>query len=456
MSEKSGIESECIEAGIMENALVMIAILDKKGKIFSWNHAAESITGYTKAEVIGNTSVWKSLYPDNEYRRSVTAKIRKTLSKKNYFKNLETTIKTRSGDSRIILWNTKEITWDSESRVIAVGIDITRQKETDAFSRSVIDNANVLMAVMVQGKVLLWNKGAESITGYSSDEVVGSSSVWKRLYPDAEYRRTITTWINSIIKERRFFENLDTTIVTKNGDRRTIRWNTREIPAGAQVRDIAIGSDITLQRDLDAFRESVIENAYILITVLDKKGKILVWNKAAEAITGYAKNEVIGKSDIWKYLYPDADYRKTITQRIAKILKEERIFENFETTIVNKEGSRRILAWNTREISGSTETREIAIARDITEQRQAEEALLAYITEMAMRLKHPVEIIRDNIQEIVVLFSNGKLTKEEIITLLEGQVRNATQVAINVQEFQKAVAEKNKEIPEAYRKFLEG
>jgi PAS domain S-box-containing protein len=276
------------------------------------------------------------------------------------------------------------------------------------------------------------------------------------LYPDAEYRRTITTWIDSIIKERRLFENLDTTITTKNGDKRTIRWNTREITAGTQVRDIAIGSDITLQRDLDAFRESVIENAYILITVLDAKGNILVWNKAAEAITGFTKGEVIGKRDIWKYLYPEADYRKTITKRITRILREERIFENFETTIVTKGGSQRILAWNTREISGGTETREIAIARDITEQRQAEEALLAYITEMAMRLKHPVEIIRDNIQEIADLFSTGKLTKEEIITLLEGQVRNATQVAINVQEFQKAIAEKNKEIPEAYRKFLEG
>ncbi len=43
-----------------------------------------------------------------------------------------------------------------------------------------------------------------------------------------------------------------------------------------------------------------------------------------------------------------------------------------------------------------------------------------------------------------------------MVTMLEGQVRNATQIAANVQEFQKAILEKNKEIPEAYRKFLEG
>ncbi len=209
------------------------------------------------------------------------------MRQKNYFENLETTIKTQSGDSRIILWNTKEIQWDGEPKVIAVGMDITSQKEMDAFSRSIIDNANVLMAVMAHGKVLLWNKGAELITGYSSDEVVGNSNVWKRLYPDAEYRRTITRQITGIITEQRYFENLVTMIVTRTGEQRFISWNTKQI----------------------------------------------------EASGGY---------------------------------------------------------------------HEIAIGRDITEQRQAEEALLAYISEMAMRLKHPVEIIRDNIQEIADLIQQWK------------------------------------------------
>jgi PAS domain S-box-containing protein len=336
MTETSGAQSECIESGIMENALVMIAVLDKKGKIFTWNHAAESITGYLKEDIIGNANVWKLLYPDKDYRRSVTAKITKILAAKNYFENLETTIKTKSGEFRTIHWNTKEIRWEGDSKVIAVGMDITSQKEMDAFSRSIIDNANVLMAVMApHGEVLLWNKGAESITGYSGDEVVGNSTIWKRLYPDAEYRRSITRQITGIIAEQRYFENLVTTIITKTGERRTISWNTRQI----------------------------------------------------EASSGY---------------------------------------------------------------------HEIAIGRDITDQRQAEEALLAYISEMAMRLRQPVEIVRDNLQEIADLINEGKITKEEMMTMLRVQVRNATQIAANIREFQKAIAEKNTEIPEAYRKFLEG
>jgi hypothetical protein len=48
------------------------------------------------------------------------------------------------------------------------------------------------------------------------------------------------------------------------------------------------------------------------------------------------------------------------------------------------------------------------------------------------------------------------LTYEEIITVLEGQARNATQIEANIREFQTAIVEQNRSIPETYRKFLEG
>jgi len=329
-------EKTCIEAGFFENALVMIAVLESTGKIVAWNHAAEAITGYTAAEVVGNPAVWKNLYPDPGYRRDATKKFVDILAKKKYFENLETTIRTRSGGSRIILWNTKEVTLGGSTRIISVGVDITGQ------------------------------------------------------------------------------------------------------------------------RQLDAFRESIIDNAYILLAVLGPGGTVLVWNKAAESITGYLRNEVVGKRDVWKKIYPDAGYRKTITRRIVDIISRQSYFENLETTIRTKSGEERIISWNTRRIGSYEEAHEIAIGRDITEQRKAEEALLAYISEMAMRLRQPIEIVSESLYEIAGLVREGKLSRDEIVTALEGQARNAGQIASNVSEFQKAIAEKNREIPEAYRKFLEG
>jgi|WetSurMetagenome_2_1015567.scaffolds.fasta_scaffold04624_7 PAS domain S-box-containing protein len=335
MAKPETARAACAEEGILENALTMIVVLDQKGTILAWNHAAETITGYLRDDVVGKTDIWKSLYPEKEYRQSVTAKIRKIISEKQYFENLETTIRTRSGSSRIILWNTKEIVQDGINRSIAVGLDVTEQRQADFFRSSIIDNAHILIAVLDHGTVLVWNQAAETITGYSRDLVVGKRDIWQQLYPDAEYRRNVTRQITEIIRKNRHFENLETTIVTRSGQKKIISWNTRQIGTEGTQQDIAIGLDITARK-------------------------------------------------------------------------------------------------------------------------QAEDALFSYMTEMAMRLKGPIEIIRDNLTDVVNLIRSGKLDPEEIVLVLDGQIRITDQVAQNVLEFQRAVTKNNKEIPEAYRKFLAG
>ncbi len=319
-----------------------------------------------------------------------------------------------------------------------------------------LDNALVMIAVLEkEGKIVSWNHAAEAITGYSYDEVVGKTTVWKQLYPDKDYRDSVTAKIASILSTKNYFENLETIIRTRSGDSRIILWNTKKITNMGLPRTISVGLDVTEQRRADQFRESVIDNANILIAVLDK-GKVIVWNKAAETITGYSRDDVIGKRDIWKWLYPDAEYRNTVTRQIMDILTKNLFFENLETTIVTKSGEKKIIAWNTRQIANGKAQQDIAIGRDITERKRAEEALLSYMTEMAMRLKGPIEIIRNNLQDVAALVRNGKLELDDMAIVLDSQVRNANQIAQNVIEFQRAVTEKNKDIPEAYRKFLEG
>jgi len=320
-----------------------------------------------------------------------------------------------------------------------------------------LDNALVLIAVLDEkGRVISWNHAAETITGYSRDEVVGSANIWKHLYPDKEYRRGVTQKIADILKTKNYFENLETVIRTRSGDSHTILWNTKTILEAGMPRTIAVGMDVTTEREATLFRNSIIDNANVLIAVLDPKGTVQVWNKAAEVITGYSAGEVIGRHDIWKKIYPDTVYRRSVTQKISQVITEHNSFENIETTIHTKNGEERILSWNTRQIGTGGTLHEIAIGRDITDQRKAEEALVAYMTEMTMRLKQPVSIVSSTLLESAQLMKNGLLDKDETIMVFEGQARNAAQIEANIQEFQKAIVEKNKSIPEAYRKFLEG
>lgn len=329
--------------------------------------------------------------------------------------------------------------------------------ENSCLEAGILDNALVMITVLDEnGRVVSWNHAAETITGYSQEDVIGSGTIWKKLYPDKNYRKSITQKITDILATKNFFENLETTIRTLSGEPRTILWNTRKIVIDGQPRNIAVGMDVTTEREAKIFQESIIENAYVLIAVLDPKGKVQVWNKAAEMITGYSATGVVGRSDIWKKIYPDETYRRDITRKISRIISEHDYFENLETTIHTKNGDQRTISWNTRQIGGGGIFHEIAIGRDITEQRKAEKALVAYMTEMTMRLKQPVGMVSNTLQESARLIREGLLTNEEIITVLEGQARNTTQIEANIQEFQTAIVERNTSIPEAYRKFLEG
>ena len=320
-----------------------------------------------------------------------------------------------------------------------------------------LDNALVLIAVLDEkGRVISWNHAAETITGYSRNEVIGSTSIWKHLYPDREYRRSVTRKIADILKAKNYFENLETVIRTRSGESRTILWNTKTTLDQEMPRIISVGMDVTAEREATIFRDGIIDNANVLIAVLDPNGTVQVWNKAAEVITGYSASEVIGRRDIWKKIYPDVVYRRSVNQKISQVIAEQHSFENIETMIQTKTGDQRILSWNTREIGNGRTRHEIAIGRDITEQRKAEEALVAYMTEMTMRLKQPVTIVSNTLLESAQLMKDGILTNDEIITVFEGQARNAAQIGANIQEFQKAIVEKNRSIPEAYRKFLEG
>lgn len=129
---------------------------------------------------------------------------------------------------------------------------------------------------------------------------------------------------------------------------------------------------------LGQFRESVIDNASIWINVLDVGARVTVWNKAAEQISGYSRKEVLGNPLIWEWLYPDPEYRARIIKTVADILDQGVEVEDFETSIRVKSGEWKSIAWNSRrffneqgEIIGS-----IAIGRDITAYKQAEQRLV--------------------------------------------------------------------------------
>jgi len=132
-------------------------------------------------------------------------------------------------------------------------------------------------------------------------------------------------------------------------------------------------------RSISEFNECIVSNANVWLAVLDDSGTIIVWNQAAEEISGYRADEVVGKNTIWKMLYPDREYRKGVTRTILQIIGEKQFFQNFETKIRTKTGEKKTISWNTRAFPDETGIlhRYVAIGIDVTDRALAAEQIKA-------------------------------------------------------------------------------
>ncbi len=125
------------------------------------------------------------------------------------------------------------------------------------------------------------------------------------------------------------------------------------------------------------FKRIILENSAFWLNTLDKDAKITLWNKAAEKISGYSAEEVMGRDDIWNLLYPDETYRDSILAKALEIINDGKELTDFETTITTKGGLLKTLSWNTHDIKDAQNNviGSLAIARDVTRLRDHEKEL---------------------------------------------------------------------------------
>ncbi len=200
-----------------------------------------------------------------------------------------------------------------EQQVVLTVTDITdRERMLSDMIRlsdvreSIIKNANVwLMVLDTRGRILEWNFAAEQISGYPADEVIGGNEVWKRLYPEKNYRKEITVKITDIIKKGNYLENLLTTIISKNGTKKTILWNTRGLPDknGGIGSYIAIGVDITdrekveqVSREYAEWYSTLLRTTRDGYNLVDATGRLIEVNDNYCRMTGFSREELLGRS----------------------------------------------------------------------------------------------------------------------------------------------------------------
>jgi PAS domain S-box-containing protein len=268
-------------------------------------------------------------------------------------------------------------------------------RDSEERYRDLVENSHELICThALDGTILSINQAVLELLGYSPNEVTETMSIRDFLAP--EVRDQFEGYIAQILKEGAAIGTM--LVQTRSGERRLLEYYNSLRTEGVAVPIVrGIARDVTERRRAEkALRESeeryreLFENSRDAIYVHDMRGRYTSVNRAAEELSGYAREEIIGRP-FWDFVAPEfvRQARAYLCQKL-----EEVAATNYEVEILTKNGRRIPVEVNSRLIYQNG----VAIgvqgtARDIRERKRTQAALQNY----SQRLVQAQETERRNI-----------------------------------------------------------
>lgn len=303
------------------------------GTIMSWNPAAESMFGYSSAEMIGEPAL--CLIPPGRSDEIPAGLAR--IEAGQFAECSETRLVRKDGTVFPVSITVSPIRDENGAPVGASVIlrDRTEQEHAAQYARSLIEAAlDPLIMVGPDGSISDLNEAAVKIIGLSRDELSGSDFTQYVTEPDSAsevLRRVLAQ--ESVV-------NAPLTVRHRNGSLTRVLCNASAYrdSAGNVLGVLAVARDVTehLLRD-EAVQEvaSMVEfiDEAIIGTTLD--GVVTSWNPAATRMHGYSADEVLGRSI--GFVIPD-DRADEVAAILARVSAGQ-VVRGLETVRLRKDGT---------------------------------------------------------------------------------------------------------------------
>lgn len=228
------------------------------------------------------------------------------------------------------------------------------------------------------GRIVYQNPAVERRLGYGAAELQGRSVL--AVHPPARHDET-TAIIRDLLAGRSAV--CPVSLQTKTGDLVPVEtrisrgeWNGHPALFGVS-RDIS-GWRAAQEalRDSEALFRAMADSAQDAIVMMDERGSISFWNKAAERIFGHASDDVIGQ-DAHALLAP-ARHREVFLHAFARWCQTgggEAIGKTVELVGCRKDGAEFPIELSLASVRMKERWNAIAIIRDITRRKGLEEAV---------------------------------------------------------------------------------
>lgn len=237
-----------------------------------------------------------------------------------------------------------------------------------------------LIHIDLGGRVIRANRRASAIFGCAVSELTGR--LMTDFYPDLPSGLPLAMSLRSLWQAGEDVSDFDFQIRRADGQLRWVRISVSPVagPNRAVVAAIGAVSDVTEERaTADALRqakeyaEDLLHTSNAMVVGLGSDGEIIVFNEAAGDLSGYTREELVGR-DWFETLVPRDRYPE-VWEEFERLLAGG-IPLAFENPILTKSGEERYILWRNAPLRRNGEVAgTLSFGIDITERRRAEQAL---------------------------------------------------------------------------------
>ena len=392
---------------IVDDIAIPAFAIDKEHRLTNWNTALEALSDVKRGDVVGTSKQWLAFY---SYERPVVAdlivdgasedEIKKYYRGKYKKSSLiegayeaEDFFSELGEDGKWLHFTAAPIKGEAGEVVAAIETleDITGRKQAEQFSEVLLHSVGVAVFIIQDGKIQYVNPMFLEQSGYTNEEIIGTYSL-DLVHP--EDRELVRKKAIEHLKERSALL-YEYRFLRKDGE--TMWVLERVVPTQYRGKLAVIGYfvDITERKQAEErlkLLSDALEASVDGIAVADMEGNIAFSNKALCQMWGYSPDELSHMKTA--RLYVRSELGRLLNEIAPQIIAGG---WTGELTGLRKDGSEFPLTCSCAPIYDEQGQAVflIAVYRDITEQRKAEEQLavtsrLASIGEMVSGVAHEI------------------------------------------------------------------